>query len=110
MNTSDTLPYILLPFVCLSFDEALKIPFINKKDVLRSLVDNGGHGGIAFVCWWAVVGTSDLTRKDFAEMVVCGVIACAIDLDHFISAKSFNLKVKFLTSIFNITIIGQIYK
>lgn len=93
MNISDSLPYILLPLTCLSFDEALKISFIMKNDVLRSIVDNTGHGIIAFVSWSAVTGVSDTKRRDVAEMVLCGIIACAIDLDHFVAAKSFKLKV-----------------
>lgn len=93
MNFSDSLPYILLPLTCVAFDEALKISFITKNNVLRSIVDNICHGTIAFVSWCAVVGVNVNKKKDVLEMLLCAVMACAIDLDHFISAKSYHLKV-----------------
>ena len=96
MNVSDSLPYVLLPLTCIAFDEALKVSFINKSAVLRSVVDNSGHGTIAFVSWCAVTGVEVNKRKDIIEMVLCAIIACAIDLDHFIAARSYSLKARWL--------------
>ena len=97
MNFSDSLPYILLPMICVAFDEALKISIIRKNNVLRSITDNTAHGTVALVSWCAVVGVDAIdNKKDVIETILCTVIACAIDLDHFISAKSFRLKVSLL--------------
>lgn len=76
----------------MTFDEALKISFIKKNNVLRSIADNTGHGTVALVSWCAVRGVDGINKKNVIEMIFCAVIACAIDLDHFISAKSFRLK------------------
>jgi hypothetical protein len=92
LKISDSLPYALLPIFCVFFDEALKISWINSSDILRALFDNSGHGTIAFLSWLAVAG---INNRGFAESVLCGVMASAIDLDHFVMAKSYTLKVGF---------------
>ena len=95
MNISASLPYILLPLTCVWFDDALKVSFIRKIDILRAAVDNGGHGVIASLSWLAVVGCKDVTRKNnLFEMFLCGLIASSIDIDHFLAAKSLRLKVR----------------
>lgn len=87
---SNSLPYILLPILCIFFDEALKISWINSNHIFRALVDNSGHGAIAFLSWLAVAG---MDKRGLAESIFCGVMACAIDVDHFVMAKSYSLKV-----------------
>ena len=89
---SDSLAYILLPILCVFFDETLKISRVNTSDILRALVDSSAHGTIAFFSWIAVVG---LTRRGVFQSFFCAFFACAIDLDHFIMAKSYSLKVSF---------------
>jgi hypothetical protein len=90
LKVSDSLPFILLPILCVFFDETLKISRVNRSDSLRALVDSCGHGTIAFLSWLAVAG---LNRRGVFESLLCAVFACAIDSDHFIMAKSSTLKV-----------------
>lgn len=85
-----SLPYVILPFLCIFFDEALKISWVNKRDLVRALLDNCGHGLIAFLSWLSVAGMS---KRGLTESLLCAVMASAIDLDHFVMAKSFTLKV-----------------
>ena len=87
---SDSLPYILLPISCMCFDEALKISWINGSDILRAFCDSSAHGVIAFLSWLAVSGVN---YRSVAESIMCAVIACAIDFDHFAMAESYNLQV-----------------
>jgi len=54
-------------------------------------VDNMAHGVIAFVSWCVV--SKVLTRKDLTDGVLSAFIACALDVDHFIATRSFNLQV-----------------
>ena len=54
-------------------------------------MDNMAHGVIAFVSWCVV--SEVLTRKDLVDGVLSAFIACALDVDHFIAARSFNLQV-----------------
>ena len=63
-----------------------------QSSYLRALVDNTAHGLIAFVSWCVV--SEIQTRKDVLESILCGLIACAIDVDHFLAAKSFRLQVR----------------
>ena len=87
---SQSLPYVLLPISCIFFDETLKISWINSSSIFRALVDNSAHAFFAFLSWLAVAG---ITRRGIAESVFCAVLASAIDLDHFIMAKSLKMKV-----------------
>ena len=57
----------------------------------RALANNSAHGVIAFVSW--CVASSIGTRKDIMDAILCGLIACSIDVDHFIAAKSLRLQV-----------------
>jgi len=61
-----------------------------QSSYLRALVDNTAHGLIAFVSWCVV--SEIQTRKDLLEAMLCGLIACVIDVDHFLAAKSFRLQ------------------
>lgn len=57
---------------------------------IGALVDNAAHGIIAFFSWCIVCEIH--VRRDLIDGVLCGVIACAVDIDHFIAAKSFKLQ------------------
>lgn len=59
---------------------------------LGAVADNAAHGAIAFFSWCIVCEIQ--TRKDLIDGILCGFIACGIDVDHFIAAKSFKLQVK----------------
>lgn len=88
------LPYFILGSICYGFD----VIFLSVQNVLyfRAVVDNVAHGIIAFVSWCIV--SEMQTRKHLFDGIACGFIACGIDVDHFISAKSFKLQVRNLTS------------
>lgn len=83
-------PYILLAGVCVCADYLLLEPEIANNIDRRALTDNVAHGVIAIISWLIVVGVQ--TRKDIIEGIVCGVMALAIDIDHFIAAGSLSLK------------------
>ena len=83
------LPYGFLGSICCGLD-ALFLSV--KHQVFRAVVDNTAHGVIAFVSWCVV--SEIRTRKDLMDGILCGFIACAIDVDHFIAAKSFKLQVR----------------
>lgn len=82
------IPYGFLGSICYILD----VIFLTiQHRILRALVDNMAHGVIAFVSWCVV--SEVLTRKDLADGVLSAFIACALDVDHFIAARSFNLQV-----------------
>lgn len=84
------LPYFVLGSICYGFD----VIFLSVQDrfYLRAVVDNSAHGIIAFVSWCII--SEIQTRKDLIDGIVCGIIACGIDLDHFAAARSFKLQVR----------------
>ena len=86
------LPYLFLGCVCYGFDAIfLKIQG-EYAPYIGAVADNAAHGIIAFFSWCIVCEIH--TRKHLIDGILCGIIACAIDLDHFIAAKSFKLKVR----------------
>jgi len=70
-----------------------------EQDVLtqhvRAIADNMTHGIIGLLSWHIV--TAHLADLPFAarlgEIVLCGLLASAIDLDHFAAAGSLRIQV-----------------
>ena len=58
---------------------------------LRAFFDNFTHGIIAFISWCIL--SEIRTRKDVIDAISSGIIACSLDVDHFVAAKSLNLQV-----------------
>ena len=84
------LPYFVLGSICYGFD----VLFLSVQDrYLKAVVDNTAHGTIALVSWCII--SEIQTRKDLIDAIVCGIIACGIDVDHFIAARSFKLQVRY---------------
>ncbi|CAN7989267.1 unnamed protein product [Ixodes hexagonus] len=63
---------------------------------LRAAADNVTHGLIGVICWAAVCGPS-LFPASVRESILCGLIASAVDIDHFLAAAS--LKIEDATSL-----------
>ena len=84
-------PCLFLVVSCLCFDYALTLPQVHEHDVRQALVDNAGHGCIASISWWILVGKR--TLRDKLEVLCCGILSSAVDVDHFISAGSVELQV-----------------
>ena len=84
------LPYFVLGSICYGFD----VIFLSVQDrfYLKAVVDNTAHGIIALASWCII--SEIQTRKDLIDAIVCGIIACGIDVDHFIAARSFKLQVR----------------
>ena len=87
------LPYIFLAEICVCADYLLLLPQFSKKSLSRALTDNVSHGVIGAMSWLTIVGLK--TRKDILEGVICGLMASAVDVDHFIAARSLKIKVKY---------------
>lgn len=86
-----TFPYVLLGGICYGLD-AFFLSVQQQSIYVRAVIDNCAHGVIAFISWCVASGLR--TRKDLVDAILCGLIACSIDFDHFIAAKSFRLQVR----------------
>jgi hypothetical protein len=65
-----------------------------SEDV-RAFVDNITHGAIGLLSWYIVtahLGDLSLSMR-VCEVVFCGLIASAVDLDHFFAARSLRIQV-----------------
>lgn len=70
----------------------LTSPVIRSSRHVYALADNLAHGVVAIASWLAMCGVRG--RQDLLNALLCGFIACAIDVDHFVCARSFYLKVR----------------
>ena len=78
--------------------------------ILRAITDNLIHGSLAVIIWLlgylshVQCGKSDATSRHVGnglarhtvvilQSVVCGIVSCAVDLDHFVAAGSFDIQV-----------------
>lgn len=68
----------------------------SNLDVYKAIFDNSTHSIIGGLTWFII--TLQLKNKSASfrifEIFLCALIASVIDLDHFLMAKSFHLKVK----------------
>ncbi|KAK7497776.1 hypothetical protein BaRGS_00010910 [Batillaria attramentaria] len=65
---------------------------LSQADLLwRALQDSITHGVVGMLSW-AVVETPGLEACKWMSCVVCGILASAIDVDHFLAAKSLQLQ------------------
>lgn len=81
----------LLAGVCYTGD---KIVFsVATSDMLRrAAADSAIHGLIGLLSW-AVVVSPGLKFDTWLSCGLCGLLACSVDIDHFIASRSLNLKV-----------------
>lgn len=62
---------------------------------LRAAGDSVTHGLVGSASWAAVIvkGTNIWSTTTWTKVLLAGVVASSIDLDHFLEAKSLSLKV-----------------
>jgi hypothetical protein len=63
---------------------------------VRAVADNLTHGTIGLLTWHIVsTHLADLSfTARLCEVLLCGLLASAIDLDHFAAARSFRIQVQ----------------
>ncbi len=88
---------LILAFICtvgdyFVFDSLHIINIINQivglsERLTRALLDNSAHSLVGIISWFLIT----YPRWNLYELILSGVVASLIDLDHFISARSFSL-------------------
>ncbi len=94
------LKYASFAFICLACDWLFNLvkqanqiqKWFPGSLLIPAIVDNAAHGVIAALAW---ILTCDWehSRHWLFWTVGCGACACFIDVDHFLVARSFDLKV-----------------
>lgn len=77
---------------CVVADHALQVPAIQNHLWLRAALDNATHGLVGLWSWAVVIGLRK--KSDVYEVLLAGLLASLIDLDHFYMAGSLSLKVR----------------
>lgn len=90
-STASVISSLGLGVFCYLADRLLQFPFIQQIYWLRALSDNMVHGIIGLWSWAIVIGLKK--KSDFTEVILAGFLSSVIDMDHFILAGSFSLKV-----------------
>ncbi|XP_072019751.1 transmembrane protein 267-like [Amphiura filiformis] len=83
----------LLGTFCVWADHFIAIPEVNSVCTRRAMADSLTHGIVGLLTWAIVMYRLSTSKKRYAlEVMVCGMAASALDVDHFIAAKSLHLK------------------
>ena len=92
--------HLLLLGVCLLGDHLL---LTLATPAARALADSGTHAAVAALCWALVISSSSCSAHScscsahscscWGQLLLSGVLSSAIDVDHFILARSLHLKV-----------------
>ena len=80
-----------LGVACVVADHALQLPALQQQLWLRAALDNGTHALVGLWSWAIVIGLRK--RSDLYEVLLAGLLASLIDLDHFYAAGALSLKV-----------------
>lgn len=81
-----------LGMFCVVADHALQLSVIQNHLWLRAALDNATHGLVGLWSWAVVIGLRK--KSDLYEVLLAGLLASIIDLDHFYMAGSLSLKVR----------------
>uniref|UniRef100_A0A3P8S0D5 Transmembrane protein 267 n=1 Tax=Amphiprion percula TaxID=161767 RepID=A0A3P8S0D5_AMPPE len=79
-----------LGMFCVVADHALQLSVIQHNLWLRAALDNATHGLVGLWSWAVVIGLRK--KSDLYEVLLAGLLASIIDLDHFYMAGSLSLK------------------
>ena len=85
--------HLLLLGVCLLGDHLL---LTLASPAARALADSATHAAVAALCWALVISSCSCSAHScscWGQLLLSGVLSSAIDVDHFILARSLHLKV-----------------
>jgi hypothetical protein len=91
--TNKTVSTVCVGLVALLGDHVVAHNTLSED--VRAVADNLTHGAIGLLTWHIV--TAHLADLSFtarlSEVILCGLLSSAIDLDHFAAARSFRIQV-----------------
>lgn len=72
-------------------DQVVAHEYLGNFLWLRAAADNVTHGLVGLICWVAACGPRCFPAS-LREGILCGFIACALDVDHFVAAASVKIE------------------
>ncbi|XP_071941187.1 transmembrane protein 267-like [Antedon mediterranea] len=91
LSSTNFISATFLGAFCLTCDHFAQSDFVRRNRVCAALLDTFTHFMIASWMWTIVLGGS-ITSKNVFQIVFAGLLASAMDIDHFIAARSIHLK------------------
>lgn len=88
------LKIIPLVVACIIFDYLLKSRILEgfrHNLLLKAISDSLGHGIVAAIAWLVILDYQH-DIKSLLQVILCGMAACFIDVDHFLHAGSLKLQ------------------
>ncbi|XP_074114950.1 transmembrane protein 267 [Cotesia typhae] len=83
--------YLLLGLVSIIGDKL--VSYNNNNHFLKAVIDNTTHGIVAGLSWTLIVILqNEPIAKNLPSILFCTFLSSLIDIDHFVEAKSFNIK------------------
>ena len=80
--------------VCVTADWLVfRFDAFQKYPLLRAVTDNLTHGLVGCWCWATSAIFLGWGKYTVHECLLCFAVACAVDADHFIEARSLSFKV-----------------
>ena len=106
MNTAKLVAqYAVFVIICLGCDRIISAAkstnlrfIVSNSRIIFSIMDSFSHGIIAFHAWLLSVEFV-LTSRNIGYAFLCTIIACSVDVDHFLAAGSWKLNVSLLSSL-----------
>ncbi|KAH0554473.1 transmembrane protein 267 [Cotesia glomerata] len=69
------------------------VSYNNNNHFLKAVIDNATHGIVAGLSWTLIVLLqNEPIAKNLPSILFCIFLSSLIDVDHFVEAKSFNIK------------------
>lgn len=83
-----------ITIVCVTADWLVfRSDAFQKYPLLRAVTDNLTHGLVGCWCWATSAIFVGWNKYTLYECLLCFSVACAVDVDHFIEARSLSFKV-----------------
>ncbi|KAK3925774.1 Transmembrane protein 267 [Frankliniella fusca] len=94
MDVLNVLRCVLLVVIAITGDCAVRLQ--QDNEVRRALSDNATHAAIGFFTWFNMMAhlgsMTPSMAKVFMQSFLCALLSSAVDVDHFIAARSVHLK------------------
>ena len=91
--------FVCFAIICIGSDRFISAskPIIMKRltansTIILCFMDSLSHGVIAAYAWLLSINF-EFTPGNIANSIKCAMIACSVDVDHFLAAGSWRLKV-----------------
>ncbi|XP_033100889.1 transmembrane protein 267-like [Anneissia japonica] len=92
LTSANLISASFLGVFCLTCDRLAQTAACRRNRVFAALLDNFTHGIIGSWTWAVVLGGNLNSTKNLRQIILAGILASCMDVDHFLAARSIHLK------------------